>query len=160
VIDGSGLQGHSALASSRICTDSDPPNCWSAGGVIFDRDELGWLPTAVGIVWTDGSPIDGVQFVFTDSTGSSVFRGDRFFLGDDNSMGGTSEDRFFGVVDPEGVAGFHLLAGFSQDEPGFSFEVDHLQYGFFVPEPGAIGMALVSVVCAGGACVSCVRRAR
>jgi len=143
MIDGSGLEGHSARASDGICTDSDPGNCWTTGGVSFDRDELGWLPTAVGIVWTDGSPMDGVTFAYTDSTGRNVFRGEQFFLGDDSFMGETGEDRFFGVVDPVGIAGFYLEAGgLSADEPGFDFEVDHLQYGLFVPEPalGALGI--------------------
>jgi len=145
VIDGSGLRGHSARSNFGVCTDGEPPNCWSSGGVTFDRDELGWLPTAVGIVWTDGWPTDGVQFAFTNSAGHTVFREDRFFLADNNFMGGTDEDRFFGVIDPNGIAAFHLEAGRGADEPGFSFEVDHLQYGLFVPEPAASAMMLFAI---------------
>ena len=83
----------------------------------------GRLPTAVGIVWTDG---DGaITFEAFDQHGNSLGT----LVGNHAAApnGTIADDRFYGVTNPGGISRIHisnLLGG---------IEVDHLQYGF-VPE--------------------------
>jgi hypothetical protein len=130
ILDGSGTAGHS----------------WFSDGVTdtftftFSAAVLGTLPTHVGIVFTDvGTPkpsggllgVSGIQFD-AFGPGSSPIGGVGGELGDGAVDGGTGEDRFFGVYNPDGVSSIRIVAVSSND-----WEVDHLQYGFMnpVPEP-------------------------
>jgi len=62
VIDGSGLMGHSWFSSPGSAGVR-----WS-----FDPGTLGGLPTAPGIVWTDGGAGGTVSFEAVAADGSSV----------------------------------------------------------------------------------------
>lgn len=98
---------------------------WANGTVTFtfDADALGGLPTAVGVVWTDGGPGSTVVF--------EAFAADRTPLGnlmvpgipDGDTRGGTAEDRFFGVRYGAGVGSIRI------GNTSGGIEVDHLQYG-------------------------------
>lgn len=109
-IDGSGTAGSSHF--------SGPPST-----IVFDESALGALPTHVGFVWTDGG--SGVtvtaEFFGPGATplGSVVAPG----VGDASNGGGTDEDRFFGWIDPGGIASVTI----SHTSGGL--EIDHLQYG-------------------------------
>jgi len=92
----------------------------------FDREVLGELPTHVGLVWTDGA--GRITFEAFDGKGTRIHF--------DNSRAGnpccfngqTSEDRFYGVANSEGIATIVLRA-----VAGSFVEMDHLQYGFGAP---------------------------
>jgi hypothetical protein len=135
VIDGSGLGGHSYEFFTTALTFT------------FNAGVLGGLPTHAGIVWTDvgGSGQDAVSFEAFDQVGNSLGVIGPAALGDGNVLGGTAEDRFWGVANLGGISSIVLHVNFPDTE------VDHLQYGRFVPSPGsAAALALAGVVRAGG----------
>lgn len=110
LIDGSGLNASSHWASGTIT-------------YTFDATVLGALPTHVGIVWTDGS--NPITFTAYDELGNSLGS----LIGnhaDGNFLGGTAEDRFYGVD----LTGFSAtgISKITIGNPG-GIEVDHLQYG-------------------------------
>ena len=131
VIDGNGLQGDSFYSEN------------GAAGILFTFNAgiLGALPTHAGIVWTDGA--QDVTFRAFGQGGSllgTIHAGD---LQDHSFDGGTSEDRFLGVIDLGGISAIfisNIAAG---------IEVDHLQFGLAsaqaVPEPSSIAL-----LCFGG----------
>lgn len=142
LIDGSGLAGHSYYSNFESASIT----------FTFDAAALGGnLPTHVGVVWTDvgrgtALAIDDVTFSAVDGAGVSLGTIGPFTLGDGNVLGGTLEDRFFGVTSANGIRGITLTMANSTD-----WELDHLQYGFVsprvdaVPEPGtyaALGLGL------------------
>src|SRR4051812_15031283 len=123
---GNGLVGHSLFSSGGSIT------------LTFDAAVLGALPTAAGLVWTDGSN----SIAFEAYGPGNVFLGG---LGgahaDSNFAGGTAEDRFYGVTNAGGIS---RLVIFNPD----GIEIDHIQYGVDVaapgvPEPGAWALMLV-----------------
>lgn len=135
VVDGSGLAGHS----------------WYTGGASssisfsFSAATLGYLPTHVGIVWTDvglvpGFPegFDSVAVRAFDANGASL--GGILFddLGDGNAgLGGSAEDRFFGAIFDGGISRITITSLNGSPD----WEVDHLQYGLApVPVPAALWM--------------------
>jgi hypothetical protein len=146
-INGNGLGGDSFFASPG-----------SAGITFtFDAGALGGLPTHAGIVWTDGTgtitfQAFGPGSVLLGTIGPSS--GPDF--PDDNFLGGTAEDRFFGWTDPGGIAAIFI----SNTSGGI--EVDHLQYGLIgdaqpIPLPAAAWSGLLTLGALG---LAGLRRAR
>jgi len=111
---------------------------WGAGSIeaTFDAQVLGSLPTHAGFVWTDG--VDDIVFEAFDQNGQSL----GVLVGrhaDGDFVGGTAEDRFYGVVHMGGISRMII-----SDPSGI--EVDHIQYGA-VPEPAsvaALGLGLLA----------------
>jgi hypothetical protein len=108
--DGSGTAGYSFFSGS------------GAAGIRFEFDAgvLGALPTAAGIVWTDGQ--GEYSFEAFDPMGASLGTLGPFSAAGAVS-GETAEDRFLGVYDAGGISAIAIsntLGG---------IEVDHLQYG-------------------------------
>lgn len=137
VIDGSGTAGHSlhSVFSSTLRFE-------------FDESVLGSLPTHVGLVWTDvGATFAGdfgrsaMAFVAFDADGNEIGQYNSEELGDGLVSGETAEDRFFGVVYFGGISAIEMSAAASPD-----WEVDHLQYGFMVPTPGAALVTLAGLL--------------
>jgi hypothetical protein len=108
----------------------------------FSVDALGGqLPTHAGIVWTDigqnggGEPrpsdlIDNTYFEAFGPSGELLDRIGPFSLGDTSISRTTSEDRFFGVVNLDGISSIRLSM------PGKNnWEADHLQYGRVLIDP-------------------------
>jgi PEP-CTERM motif len=133
VIDGLGRNGHSFFLNS------------GPTGIrfTFTASALGGnLPTHAGIVWTDGT--NNIRFEAFDASNNSL----GFLTGshaDGNFLGGTAEDRFYGIINPGGISSILIQSGAG------GIEVDHLQYGFVataVPEPTTI--ALVGATASGG----------
>ncbi|WP_159105395.1 hypothetical protein [Thiorhodococcus drewsii] len=95
----------------------------------------GSLPTHAGIVWTDvgrnngGTPLssdlsENTIFEAFDQFGNSLGVFGPFSLGDSSISRTTSEDRFIGVVNINGISAIRISM------PGKNnWEVDHLQYG-------------------------------
>jgi len=128
VIDGSGTGGHSFFSG-------DGPT-----GITFNFTSVGGkFPTAVGIVWTDGTP--GCDVILQAFGPGNVSLGSitGAALGDNSNGGTTAEDRFFGVVDAGTITAIKI-----NTTGGGGIEVDHLQYGqASVPEPTAATALLV-----------------
>lgn len=117
-IDGSGLMGHSWFSGD------------GAAGVrwTFDAGTLGGLPTAAGIVWTDGGSGGTVSFEAVAADGTTVLCAsgpvsDPGVFPDASNNGETAEDRFFGLYEPGGISSILL----SNSSGGI--EMDHLQFG-------------------------------
>jgi hypothetical protein len=122
---------------------------WAVGPitVTFDAVALGSLPTAAGLVWTDGN--NPVTFEAFDQNGISL--GTIVASPATAGFNGqTDEDSFFGIINPGGISRLTI-----NNPP--ATEIDHIQYGLLsqvvgVPEPGtwmsmllgfaAIGFAL------------------
>ena len=108
-IDGSGLQGDSFFGSPNMI-------------FTFHAEVLGSLPTHAGIVWTDGGGGAIVTFEAFDANGNSL--GTVSGQHADSSVNGTTaEDRFYGIIYPQGIGSIRI----SHNSGGL--EVDHLQYG-------------------------------
>lgn len=122
VINGSGAGGHSYYSGGTQTNLTVTFNAAALGGK---------LPTHVGIVWTDvgvvTSGITGfgnVIFTARDANGNLIGSQTGSNLGDGVGNATTSEDRFFGVVNPGGISSITITMPNSKD-----WEVDHLQYG-------------------------------
>lgn len=88
-IDGSGTNGHSWF--------------YSGGSIGVTFTFAGPLPTAAGIVWTDGSWAGTTTFEAFGPGMASLCTLGPVSLGDDSNMGTTAEDCFFGILDSEGI---------------------------------------------------------
>lgn len=129
-IDGSGTNGRSLYStvtqSNLILT--------------FNASALGGnLPTHVGIVCTDIGAVLSGQFGIGDVTltardadgallGSVVATNFGNGSAQGASDGATAEDRFMGVTNAAGISSISVSVSNSVD-----WEVDHLQYGYYVP---------------------------
>jgi hypothetical protein len=141
-IDGSGAAGWS-LYSNQVLTSF---------AFDFNAGALGNLPTHVGIVWTDvgfvtsGSPFSGpVTAEAFDSASNSLGLIGPVVLGGDGTVNGaTAEDRFFGFSNLGGIARLVIATSNSVD-----WEVDHLQYGYTIPEPTAAVLASGALIALG-----------
>jgi PEP-CTERM motif len=137
-IDGSGILGNSLAFSS-------------SGGTIsftFNGTTLGGLPTHAGIVWTDGA--GAITFDAFDGSGTLIGSVGGTHA-DGNFLGGTAEDRFYGIIAPGGIGRISIRNATS------GIEVDHLQYGRTItPEPSTLALLAVN----GIALFGVVRRKR
>ncbi|MCC6708898.1 MAG: VPLPA-CTERM sorting domain-containing protein [Gammaproteobacteria bacterium] len=127
-LDGSGAAGHSWFSGD------------GATGVTFTFVGA-VLPTAFGIVWTDGG--GAVTFSATDGNGNSLGSITPAAFADGSSSGTTAEDRFFGVTFDGGIKSV-----FIRNSSG-GIELDHIQYGAMaapVPVPAAGWLMLTGLV--------------
>jgi hypothetical protein len=104
----------------------------------FDAAILGALPTAAGLVWTDGA--NPITFEAFDQNGVSlgVIIGNN---ADGSITGETAEDRFFGAINTGGISMLTI-----SDTAGI--EIDQVQYGLLsqiagVPEPSSWAMMVI-----------------
>ena len=141
-VDGMGNNGHSLFSG-----------CGSCGITFtFDPNALGFLPTAAGIVWTDG--VLKIHFSAIDANGHSIGQiddgsGCDFTCGDGNP----THFRFFGVTDPVGIKSITISNDFG------GIEVDHLQFATLptqgsVPEPSSVALMMLG----GGVLLAAARR--
>ena len=129
-IDGSGLNGWQWISG-------DGPT-----GVTFTFPSAF---TAAGIVWTDGAGVATFEAFGPGmvSLGTLVAA-----VGTVGTTGQTDEDTFFGVQDPNGIVAIKLSNSGLGAVTGI--EMDHVQYGFAVPEPGtgallSLGLAAIAL---------------
>lgn len=107
----------------------------------FERDELGRLPTYVGFVVTEAlDPFSEVEFVTGPGPESPEGGFDPLsWIPQPNSFpGDTRQHRFFGLYAPQGIDRLDISN---------VRQIDHLQYGYAIPEPslsvlvmGALGL--------------------
>lgn len=110
----------------------------------------GPLPTRAGVVWTDVGRLLGETSPFTaqgdvvfeafDEDGASLGQIGPVLLGDGQVFGSQAEDRFFGVVHLGGISRIEIGMPDSDD-----WEIDHLQFGVPVPEPGTASLLLAGL---------------
>jgi hypothetical protein len=122
------------------------------------------LPTAVGIVWTDGlrgpytfeffGPLD--PFVIELPVAAiTLTLGDDTFLGENpDGTRNTAEDRFVGVTHAAGIRGFTVTSA-----TGEAFELDELQWGRMAEPPSVIPLpAGLPLLAAGLGLMALLRR--
>lgn len=124
LIDGSGSNGYAWFlrGGNAILT--------------FSFTNLPVLPTAAALVWTDGNNPQSFEAFDENSQSLGMISGP-FAFADGSVLGTTAEDRFFGVTHASGISAIRIIGGV---EGGL--EVDHVQYGQMVPEPGSIAIFL------------------
>ena len=123
-IDGSGSLGSALWANGQT----------SKFTFTFDALTLGDLPTHAGVVWTDSNPtFNDVTFEAFGPSAQSLGTIGPVNLGDGFLTGQTDEDRFFGIINPQGLSAISLEVA-----SGSNWELDHLQYGHVVPIPPAL----------------------
>ncbi len=128
ILDGSGLLGDDFFSGN------------GSSGITFSFSAgvLGALPTHAGLVWTDGA--GSTSFEAFDHAGMSMGVV-TVNIANGSFNGETSEDRFFGAIDPLGITAIKI----SNSSGGI--EIDHLQYGFAgtvgaIPEPETYALML------------------
>ena len=85
------------------------------------------LPTAAGLVWTDGGPDQDTVFEAFGPGMVSLGIVGPTRIADGTFLGTTAEDRFFGVHNPDGVLAIRVE---NFDGPTVTgIEVDHVQFG-------------------------------
>jgi hypothetical protein len=110
-IDGFGTSGHSYFGGSGPTGIT----------ITFDPVALGGsLPTAAGMVWTDGNGT--ISFEAFDADGVSLGVYGPFDHADASNSGTTGEDRFYGVTNAGGISAIKLT------NTSGGIEVDHVQY--------------------------------
>ena len=100
------------------------------------------LPTAAGIVWTDGALNHDISFEAFGPGMVSLGVIGPFNFADAFNTGQTDEDRFFGVMDAGGIYAIRV----SNTNAAGGLEVDHVQFGAMVPIPSAIWLFLTGLV--------------
>jgi hypothetical protein len=118
-IDGSGLNGDDWFASTPVVTFT------------FDKQVLGGLPTAAGIVCTDVT--NPIQVEAFDVNGNSLGVSGPANSADGSVNGETAEDRFLGWTDDNGIGSFTISSGAG------GIELDHLQFGGLAGSGGGGG---------------------
>ena len=127
LIDSVGNGGNETVGHSIFANGNAGPIT-----ITFDANALGFLPTAAGLVWTDGA--NPITFEAFDQNGVSLGT----LVGnhaDGSNSGTTDEDRFYGAINPGGISRLTIV-----DPAGI--EIDHIQYGLLaevgtsLPEPG------------------------
>jgi hypothetical protein len=101
---------------------------WGPGVITltFDVERLGALPDHVGLAFTDAGGGATVTFEAFDAQGQSL--GTRTTVAGSGVEGDVAEDRFFGVIAPQGVRRVEIRASSG------GIEIDHLQYGRSRPD--------------------------
>jgi hypothetical protein len=129
-VDGSGTGGHSFFSGD------------GSAGIRFEFDAvaLGALPTAAGIVWTDGE--GSYSFEAFDPMGGSLGTLGPF-AADASVNGETAEDRFLGAYDANGISAIRI------SNTAGGIEVDHLQYGAATLATGTSTTSTTSTTAAG-----------
>jgi MYXO-CTERM domain-containing protein len=132
-IDGSGLGGHSWFHD------------FGTTGITFTFS--GSLPTAAGVVWTDGGGLTSFEAFGPGMVSLGVIG--PFALDDGVYTGTTGDDFFFGVQDAGGILAIKLTNSFG------GIEADHVQYGRApvnsVPELSSITLLALGALGAVGA---------
>ncbi len=102
--------------------------------ITFSFVGAGALPTAFGLVWTDGTSGDWTfsAIAADDTPLGSITRA----VGDASNRGTTAEDRFFGVQFAGGIKSITISAA-------GAVELDHIQYGTMAPVPEPATAALL-----------------
>lgn len=146
LLDGVGRDGWSLTPVALTTTFSNPPYWVKTFRLRFDESVLGYLPDSFGFVWTDGVSSSRLSIQVEYPDGSRAFTSFGPLM-DELDSGHTVEDRFIGV---RSTIPFEIVR-VSNSYYGHNwinqFEMDHIQFGRFVPEPEATVIVAV-LICA------------
>jgi hypothetical protein len=112
-----------------------PQSFWSGLWLDFDPTATGFLPTAVGFVWTDA--VASANELRVRAYGASGNILDEWV----QTVGASDKMLFVGMSSAEGIASISV-SSWTRDENSW-FQLDHVQYGVAVPEPTSISLLLV-----------------
>ncbi len=147
-IDGSGANGASAT-STPVYANPDLTFVFNAIQFDFDANELGYLPTAVGIVLTDGAGSMSGLTVYDSQGNFANFDTSNLLL----NPATTSDDSFIGVTNPNGISSIIMGRTIITASGDFATpRLDHLQYGLLIPEP-----SMTAFVCSALGVLSALR---
>ncbi len=107
---------------------------------VFDASALGGLPSYAGIVVTDGYGKDGLPQAtaeFYDANDNLI--GTLNSLYENFDVNTTDDDWFLGVYHSTGISRIHL---WNYGTGSSNLEVDHLQYGYPIPEGSTLALSL------------------
>jgi hypothetical protein len=136
IIDGAGHQGFSMRSALHLVAPTAPPFNQFVMAFEFDSVQLGRFPHAFGFVWTDGETGSSLTLQILTGDGEWIESPPLTGLGDGLRDGGAADDRFVGAEVDDGIQLVRILGGFIGESAAFDyFEIDHIQYGFSVPEP-------------------------
>jgi hypothetical protein len=148
IVASSGVPARGTFADSVDADDGVIDGSGSSGSVFghtstafptfIDFAFTGTLPTAAGLVWTDG--IGGtVSFAAFGPAGQLLGQIGPYALAQPGNTGQTAEDRFFGVQYAGGISRIRII------DTSRNFEVDHVQYGN-APSAGLPPVTLTATV--------------
>lgn len=142
VIDGSGVAGRSFANQLTVGGAGDV-----TGVIAFDFSAVeGALPTSFGLALTDGPPL-GTYIVTADLVGggqfAEIFSDIQFSVPTPET---TADDRFIGFRSATPFTRVVLTARSGGPVVAPNFEIDHLQYGAEIPEPGAALLAACTLL--------------
>ena len=144
--------GGNVLAPGPLTDSVDPGgrSLYAAGLTQLVFTFSGALPTRAGVVWTDVGVLIGesppgtgqgdVVFEAFDENGLSLGQIGPVLLGDGTALSAPAEDRFFGAYHTGGISRIEIRMPDRGD-----WEVDHLQFGTPVPEPGTAVLLLAGL---------------
>jgi hypothetical protein len=144
VIDGFGTAGHSLMFQGLIVNTTIPPVFNTGIDIVFDEQQLGFSPNVFGFVWTDGMPTSVIGITVRDGNNVAFPLGTFPQLMDDSYLGETMEDRFFGIHSESGIRRISIDNVIQTWDFVNQFEMDHVQFGFVVPEPRLGGFEIIS----------------
>ena len=146
VMDGLGQNGHSLVSARGLVQPIDPPISTSYIWLQFNEQTLRGWPTAFGFAWTDGGQPSLVTLRIFDTELNEIARAEFDGIGDSMQTGETEEDRFIGVFSDEPIVGV-VISSRHRGQTA-RFEIDHVQYGRFIPEPSGIAITIVVTLAA------------
>lgn len=135
------LNGNGFLGDSWITINSSGFGLTGSNQFNFSADDEGRYPSFVGIVITGAFDVDqNVEFAARDASGQLLDVEGDYDPKDWNPPGGAiggdpRTHRFVGVYNEGGISEF------SMDNV---FQVDHLQYGYAIPEPTVSSLFLIA----------------
>ena len=137
------VDGNTFLGDTWITTNSSGFTRANFAQFDFLENEAGALPTFVGIVVTQAKDVESdVEVIVRDIDGNNYFSDVEFDPRSWSPPGGTGPgspliQRFIGFRADEGIASLGLFN---------ASQVDHLQYGYAIPEPGTVGLLSVAAL--------------
>ncbi len=134
-IDGSGSQGHSLKPLFVYSNLTNPPTWYNVLVINFDRQTLGYLPNALGFVWTDGLATSELRIIVSDQALATIGTASFSPLMDESYMGESAEDSFVALMSDQGFRQVVIANFYRGNRTDFHFELDHIQFGLQVPEP-------------------------
>lgn len=139
VVDGDGFSGDAWTSISRV---SFGVSQWMEFD--FEPNDQGQLPLFVGLVVTPARDVDEeVELSWFDADGNTLFRDAEFDPREWAPLGGSGPGdprvhRFIGLYHSEGIESLVLFN---------AEQVDHLQYGYSIPEPTSNGLLALAAGC-------------
>lgn len=143
-IDGQSTEGYSFYPTLRGGTFSNPPLRYTTYGIVFEETSAMGLPNFAGVAVTDGVPDSTLLVSVREANGNYQTRQFRISM-DGGADGETAEDLFVGATSDQGIRTIKVEHQYVSHAFDPRFEVDHVQFGYYVPEPNC-SLVIVGVL--------------